>query len=265
MELLRREGFVKARGTGEQGSEEVDGAIGEEKDEGKGKEEAIEQKDNEKKKTQERKLDLWTVFELDSPQHHGPDEQKQVQDPDHVNTSLTIINSDLAPSLASNDSNSDLTAVQIALATRQTAIDQHELELVARWERIEEMNERLAEVQRAAGDREEALGRCEEAVEEREKKVRGREEKVVELEQAVDERDQALNQRGCELEERFNRVEELEEKLETCSAQLGGLNASTSVLDSNSWPNTLLRSVVLRGLGDKASSFVFYSCPSLLL
>ena len=67
----------------EKGSEEV---VGEEKDKdegkGKGKEEAIEEKGNNEKKKgagdegDERKLDLWTVFDLDPPRHHGPDEQK---------------------------------------------------------------------------------------------------------------------------------------------------------------------------------------------
>ena len=66
----------------EKGSEEV---VWEEKDkdEGKGKEEAIEEKGNNEKKKKgaedegdESKPDLWTVFDLDPPRHHGPDEQK---------------------------------------------------------------------------------------------------------------------------------------------------------------------------------------------
>ena len=68
----------------EKGSEEV---VGEEKDKdegkGKGKEEAIEEKGNNEKKKKgagdegdESKPDLWTVFDLDPPRHHGPDEQK---------------------------------------------------------------------------------------------------------------------------------------------------------------------------------------------
>ena len=61
------------------------------------------------------------------------------------------------------------------------------------------------------------------------------------------------------------RARELEEETEKRSAQLSGLNVSTSALGSNSWPNTLLRSVVFRVLGDKTSSFLFCSCTLLLL
>ena len=70
-----------------------------------------------------------------------------------------------------------------------------------------------------------------------------------------------LDQRGSTLEKRFERVGELEEEMGMCSAQLGGLNAPTSALGSNSWPITLLRSVVFHVLGDKMSSFLFCSCP----
>ena len=59
-------------------------------------------------------------------------------------------------------------------------------------------------------------------------------------------------------EERSKRVEELKEEMETRSAQLGHLNAPTSALCSNSWPITLLPSVVFRVLGDLLP-------PSLLL
>ena len=115
------------------------------------------------------------------------------------------------------------------------------------------MGERVREVQRA---REEALGQREEAVERREKDVREREKKVVELKQAIDEREHALDQGGSELEERVKWVENLEEEMETCSAQLGGLNASTSA----PWSITLLR-VIFCVLGDKTSSFLLCSCP----
>jgi len=105
-------------------------------------------------------------------------------------------------------------------------------------------------------------GEREKVVERREREVRGREEKVAEVGQAIDERERASDQRGSELNERSKRVEELEEEMETRSAQLGGLNASTSAPGSNSWPVTLLRSVVPRVLGDRTSSFLFCSCPS---
>ena len=134
-----------------------------------------------------------------------------------------------------------MTTLGIALTTRLEALDQHGLGLVVKQEWIEGMDEKVGEVQRA---REEVLGQREEAVERREKDEREREEKVVELEQAIDEREHALDQRGSELEERSKWVEELEEETETCSAQLGGLNASTSALGLNLWSITLLRSVV---------------------
>ena len=84
--------------------------------------------------------------------------------------------------------------------------------------------------------------------------MREREEKVVEL-----ARERALDQRGSQLEKRSKPVEELEEEMETHSGQLGGFNASISALGSNSWPITLLWSVVFRMLGDKTSSFLFCS------
>ena len=110
--------------------------------------------------------------------------------------------------------------------------------------------------------REEALGQRDEAVERIEKDAREREEKVVELRQATDEREHALDQGGSELGGRSKWLEELEEETATCSARVGGLNASPSALGSNSWSITLLLSVVFRVLGDKTSSFLFCSCPS---
>ena len=47
------------------------------------------------------------------------------------------------------------------------------------------------------------------------------------------------------------RAREPEVEMEKRSAQLGGFNASTSTLGSNSWPITLLESVVFRVFGDK--------------
>ena len=54
--------------------------------------------------------------------------------------SPTSINSDLTVTLASNDSNSDLTTLRIALTTRQEALDQCEPGLAARQEKIEGMD-----------------------------------------------------------------------------------------------------------------------------
>ena len=47
------------------------------------------------------------------------------------------------------------------------------------------------------------------------------------------------------------RAREPEVEMEKRSAQLGGFNASTSTLGSNSWPITLLESVVFCVFGDK--------------
>ena len=58
-----------------------------------------------------------------------------------------------------------------------------------------------------------------------------------------------------------NDPQRVEDEMETCSAQLGRFNAPTSALSSNSWPITLLRSVVFRVLGDKTSSLLFSSYP----
>ena len=109
------------------------------------------------------------------------------------------------------------------------------------------MDDRVREVQRAVGYHEEAVGQSgeavgprekeveerEKAVEQREQKVQGRKEKVARLDLAIDERElRALNQRGYELEEHYKQVDE---EMETCSASLGGLNASISSLGSNSF------------------------------
>ena len=48
--------------------------------------------------------------------------------------SPTPVNPDLTPSLASNDSNLDLTTLWIAPTTRREALDQHELGLAAKQE-----------------------------------------------------------------------------------------------------------------------------------
>ena len=71
--------------------------------------------------------------------------------------------------------------------------------------------------------------------------------------EAIDEREHALDH-GGDLEERSKWLEELEEEIETCSAQLGGLDASTSALGSNSW------SITLFGL----LSFVYWAINLLL-
>ncbi|EDR07322.1 uncharacterized protein LACBIDRAFT_299125 [Laccaria bicolor S238N-H82] len=77
----------------------------------------------------------------------------------------------------------------------------------------------------------------------------------MELEKAIDERGRVLDQRKYELEERSKRIQELKE---IHDARLGTLNASTS---SNSWPITLLWSIVFHVLGDKTSSLLFPSFP----
>ena len=87
------------------------------------------------------------------------------------------------------------------------------------------------------------------------------EKKVVELEQAIDEREHALYQGGSDLQERSKWVEELEEEMERCFTQLGGLNASTSALGSNSWSMTLLPSVTPCVLGDTTPLFLLCSGP----
>ena len=84
--------------------------------------------------------------------------------------------------------------------------------------------------------------------------------KAEELEQENDERERALDQRGSEIEEHSRQIEELEEEMEARSAQHGCLNVSTLALCSNSRPITF-GSVVFRVSGDKASSFLFFSCP----
>ncbi|EDR07317.1 uncharacterized protein LACBIDRAFT_328207 [Laccaria bicolor S238N-H82] len=171
-----------------------------------------------------------------------PSAGEQVQEPGHDNTSLTPIDSNLT-SLASNDSSSDLTALRIAHTTRKEALDQRELGLAARQERIEGMDERVREVQKVAGYHEEAVGQQEKAVGRREKEAEKRE-------RAVERRERGIE---SEVEERSKRVQELEE---TRDARHGALDTSTL---SHSWPITLLRSVVFRVLGDKTSLFLFPS------
>ena len=82
--------------------------------------------------------------------------------------SPTSIDTELTPSLGSNDSNSDLTTLRIALTTRQETLDQCELGLAAKREWIDGTDEKVKQVQRACG---EALGQREEAVERKEKGV----------------------------------------------------------------------------------------------
>ncbi|KIJ97339.1 hypothetical protein K443DRAFT_9990 [Laccaria amethystina LaAM-08-1] len=86
------------------------------------------------------------------------EETGQTREPGHGDTFLTPIDSDLTPYLASNESSSVVTALRMALLICQEALDQCELGLVARQERIEGINERVREVQRAVGYREEAVG-----------------------------------------------------------------------------------------------------------
>ena len=72
----------------------------------------------------------------------------------------------------------DHTALRTTFITRQEALDQHEVGLAARQERIERTDGRVREMQRAVGCREEAVGRHEEAVGRREKEVEEREKAV---------------------------------------------------------------------------------------
>ena len=80
--------------------------------------------------------------------------------------------------------------------------------------------------------------------------------------ETLDQRELGLATTQERIEGMDKRVTELEEETEKCSAQLGGLNVSTSALSSNLWPVTLLRSVVFHEWGDKTSSFLFCSCPT---
>jgi len=274
---------------GKEKADETGKENAEERVEGKGKaQEGTQGEEDEREKEdagEERKPDLWTVFNLDPPRGgqrassalgSGDVDDPSVLDLDSPFTldshSALDSHSHTTEQDVSNLTECDLTVLRATLTTRQEALDQRELGLAARQERIEGMDERVKEVQRAVGYREEAVGRREEAVGRREKEmeereeavgrrereVREREEKVVELEQAIDERRRALDQRGSELEERSKRVGELEGEMETRSGQLG---ASTSAPGSNSWPISLLRSVVFRVLGDRTPSFLFCSCP----
>ena len=255
----------KAKGTWKEHAEE--------RVEGKGKAQGEEEKSDEREQEdagEERKPDLWSVFDLDPPRSgqrassaSGSADASALHLGAHSHTTERDV---------SNSTEHDLTALRVTLITRQEALDQRELGLAARQERIEGMDESVREAQRAVGYREEAVGRREEAVgrreqeveeremavERREREVRAREEKVVELEEAIDERGRVLDQRGYELEERSKRVEE---EMATRPPQLGGLNAPTLTLGSNPWPITLLRSVIFRVLGDKTSSLLFWSYP----
>ena len=257
------EGKGKGEGTGKEDDEDRVEGKGKARESTKGEEEKSnggEQEDV----GEERKPDLWTVFDLAPPgsgqRASSAIESGGVDDPSALDSPTDITEQDV-----SNSTEHNLTALRVTLTTHQEALDQRELGLAARHERIEGMDERFREVQRAVGYHEEAVDRREREVEEREgaverreREVRGREEKVVELEQAVDERGRELDQRRCELEERSKRGEELEEEMEMRSSQFGGPSASTL---SNSWPITLLHSVVFRVLGDKTSSFLFCPCP----
>jgi len=71
-------------------------------------------------------------------------------------TLVTAIPPSTSSTQTSNDS--DLTPLRIALTTCQQALDQREVRLVVRQERIEGMDERVREVQMIAGYREEAVG-----------------------------------------------------------------------------------------------------------
>ena len=95
----------------------------------------------------------------------------------------------------------------------------------------------------------------EKAVEWREREIRKR-EKVGELEQATTgTRSERIRTLGT-----LQRVEVLEEEWKHVPLNLVG-NVSTSSPGTNSWPITLLRSVVFRVLGNKTSSFLFCSYP----
>jgi len=257
-------GKGEAEGTGKESTEE--------RVEGKGKaQEGTQCEEDEREKEDagdERKPDLWTVFDLDPPRGGQRAPALGSGDVNDLNSPSTLD----SHSALDHTTEHNLTVLRATLITRQEALDQRELGLAARQEGIDGMVERVREVQRAVGHREEAVGRREEvvgrrekemeereeAVGRREREVREREDKVAELEQAVDERERGLDQRGSELEERSKRVEALDGEMETRSGQLG---ASTSAPGSNSWPIALLRSVVFRVLGDRTSSFLFCSCP----
>ena len=255
-------GKGKAEGLGKEDDDERVEGKGKAPESTKGEEEKPDEREQEDA-GEERKPDLWSVFDLDPPRS-GQRASSALGSGDASALDLGAH--------SSHTTEHDLTALRTTLTTRQEALEQRELGLAARQERIEGMAERVREVQRAVAYREEAVGRREEVVERREKEVeereraverrerdvQGREEKVVELEQAIDERGRVLDQREFELEERSKRVEEETEKR---SAQLRSLSGSTSALGSNAWPITLLRSVVFRVLGDKTSSFLFSSCP----
>ena len=256
-------GKGKDEGLGKEDDDERVEGKGKARETTKGEEEELNEWENEVA-GDERKPDLWTVFDLDPPRS-GQGASSALGSGDASALDLgahSTLDSHSGPDSHSQTTEHDLTALRATLTTRQEALDQRELGLAARQERIEGMDERVREAQRAVGYREEAVERKEKEVEEREMAVerrerdlQGREEKVVELEQAIDGRELALDQREFELEERSKRVEE---EMEMRSTRIGGLSASTS---SNSWPITLLRSVVFRVLGDKTSSFLLCSHP----
>ena len=79
----------------------------------------------------------------------------------------------------------DHTALRTTFITRQEALDQHELGLAVRQERIERTDGSVREVQRAVEYREEAVGRHEEAVGRREKEVEEREMAVERREREI--------------------------------------------------------------------------------
>ena len=176
----------------------------EERVEGKGKAQEgtkCEEKPNEREK--EDAADE-SVFDVDPP--HGGKRtsaigSEDVVDPSALDLHFTL-DSRSALDFHSHSTEHDLTALHAKLTIRRESLDQRELGLPTRQERIEGMDER---------------------------------------------------------------ARELEEETEKRSAQFGGLNASTSALGSNSWPITLLESVVFRVLGDKTSSLLFCSCTFLLL
>ena len=260
-------GRGKAKGSGENAEERVE-VKGKAPESTKGEEEKPN-KGEQEDAGEERKLDLWSVFNLDPP-HSGQQASSTSGSGDASALDLTPhstldLYSHTTEQNISNSTEHNLTTLHIILATHQ-ALDQRELRLVAIQERIEGVDESVREVQRAVGYHEEAIGWREKeveereiAVEKREREVQGREEKVMELEQVVDERGQVLDKRGSKLEERSKWVEE---EMETRCPQFGGLNAPTLALGSNSWPITLLQSVAFCVLGDKMTLFLFFSCPS---
>ncbi|EDR07290.1 uncharacterized protein LACBIDRAFT_388494 [Laccaria bicolor S238N-H82] len=243
---------------------------------------------------EDKKPDLWSVFDLEPPRgvrgtlvgsvdgpsavdlgandavdsHSAVDSNSAVDshplEPRDVDDSSAL---DLSPHTTDQDS------TEHDLATRHEALNQHELALAARQARIEGMEERVGEMQRAVGYREDAVGRREEAVERREREVQEREGAVERREEAVGKREreveeregkvgvleQAVNERERVLDQREFELEERSKRVEELQETRDALNASTL---SNSWPITLFRSVVFRVLGDKTPSYLFSSSSS---